>query len=270
MFRADLHCHTTCSDGTLTPKELLLLAKEIGLSGISITDHDTIAAYTVASQIAQELGLKLGSGIEFSSLFRALSVHILGYDFDLKSPAIQKLCDRHQKRRRDRNKRILEKLSRLSMQIPEEELLSMQEGTVGRPHIAKLMVQKGYVSTIKQAFHLYIGDGRPCFDPGEEISSEETIDAIHQGGGKAFIAHPHFLKHTGKIKELLKLPFDGIECHYARFSSDEGKWWTKTVKEKGWLMSGGSDFHGSTKEYIPLGCSWVDEETFHRIFQKLL
>ncbi|MBS0604387.1 MAG: PHP domain-containing protein [Verrucomicrobia bacterium] len=270
MFRADLHCHTTFSDGTMTPQQILLHAKEIGLSGISITDHDTIEAYTAAPAIAKELGLAMGSGVEFSSVFRTLSVHILGYDFDLKSPEIQKLCDRHQQRRRERNKRILDKLSRLSMPILEEELLSMGERTVGRPHIAQLMIKKGYVSTIKQAFNLYIGDGRPCFDPGEGVSSEETIEVIHQGGGKAFLAHPHLLEHASKIKELLKLPFDGIECHYARFAPDQEKRWIKVAKEKGWLMSGGSDFHGTVKDYIQLGCSWVDEETFHQIFQKTI
>lgn len=267
MFRADLHCHTTFSDGSMTPEELLRHAKEIGLSGISITDHDTIEAYGVAPLIASELGLLLGTGVEFSSLFQTLSVHILGYDFNLSSPAIRKLCQRHQERRTKRNRLILEKLSRLSMPLLEEELLAMGERTVGRPHIAQLMVKKGYVSTIKQAFNLYIGDGRPCFDPGDSISAEETIFIIHQGGGKAFIAHPQLLEHANKIKELLKLPFDGLECYYAKFPPEQEKRWIRIAKEKGWLMSGGSDFHGSAKPYIQLGSSWVDEESFHKIFQ---
>jgi predicted metal-dependent phosphoesterase TrpH len=268
MFRADLHCHTTFSDGTMTPEELLRLAKEYGLSGISITDHDTIEAYTVAPAIAKQLGLLLGNGVEFSSLFQGLSIHILGYDFDLSSPAIHNLCDRHQLRRRARNKTILDKLSRLSMPIAEEELLAIGERTLGRPHIAQLMIKKGYVSTIKEAFNLYIGDGRPCFEAGEGIASGETISIIHQGGGKAFVAHPHLLEHANKIKELLKLPFDGIECHYAKFPADQEKRWIRIAKEKGWMISGGSDFHGSVKDYIQLGCSWVDKESFHKIFQR--
>lgn len=268
MFRADLHCHTTFSDGTMTPSELLHHAKEIGLSGISITDHDTIDAYSVAPAIAKELGLLLGHGVEFSTMFKNLSVHVLGYDFDLDSPAIQKLCQRHQLRRKSRNKAMLEKLSRLSMPIFEEELLAMGERSVGRPHIAQLMVSKGYVSTIKEAFNRYIGDRKLCFEPGEAISTEETISVIHQGGGKAFIAHPHLIVHTNKVKELLKLPFDGIECYYARFGESQEKRWMKIAKEQGWLFSGGSDFHGTVKEFIPLGCSWVDEEVFHKIFQR--
>lgn len=268
MFRADLHCHSTFSDGTFTPEQLLRHAKEVGLSALSITDHDTIEAYTVAPPIAKELGLLLGSGVEFSTMFRGMSIHVLGYDFDLESPEIHALCARHQKRRHDRNKRILERLSRLSMPIYEEELLAMGERSLGRPHIAQLMIKKGYVSTIREAFNLYIGDGKPCFDPGEGISTEETLAIIRKGGGKSFLAHPHLLEHANKIKELLKLPFDGIECHYARFTPDKEKRWIKIAQEKGWLISGGSDFHGSVKEYISLGCSWVNEETFNKIFQR--
>lgn len=267
MFRADLHCHTTFSDGTMTPEELLNHAKELGLSALAITDHDTIEAYSVAPAIAKKLGLLLGSGVEFSSIFQGLSVHILGYDFDLLSPYIQELCERHRKRRAERNKEILNKLSRLQMPILEEELIAMGERSIGRPHIAKVMMQKKYVSSIKQAFNL-IGDGKPCFVAGEGISSEETISIIHQAGGKAFLAHPHLLGHANKTKRLLELPFDGIECYYARFSPEQEKPWLKIAETKGLLPSGGSDFHGLNKGYIELGCSWVNEQTFHQIFQR--
>lgn len=270
MFRADLHCHTTFSDGTMTPQELLCLAKDIGLSGISITDHDTVEAYSQAPAIAKQLGLYLGSGVEFSCVFQKMSIHVLGYDFDLESPAIANLCAKHQLRRTQRNKTMLENLSRLGMPILEEELLSMGERSVGRPHIAQLMIKKGYVSSIKDAFNRYIGDGKPCYDAGVGISVEETIETIHQARGKAFIAHPHLLEHAHKIKELLKCPFDGIECHYAKFPPEQEKRWIQIAKEKNWLISGGSDFHGSVKDYIQLGSSWVDEETFHRVFQHLI
>jgi len=155
------------------------------------------------------------------------------------------------------------------MAISEDELFAAGEKTLGRPHIAHLMVKKGYVASIKDAFNRFIGDGKPCYDPGEGISVQETVDIIHQANGKAFVAHPHLLEHARKIKELLKYPFDGIECHYAKFPPDQEKRWIQMAKERGWLISGGSDFHGPSKDYIQLGCSWVDEETFCKIFQKL-
>lgn len=267
MFRADLHCHTTFSDGTMTPFELLSEAKEKGLNGISITDHDTIDAYPEAVVAAKELGISLGSGVEFSCTYRNLSVHVLAYDFDLKEPGIQNLCYRHQQRRTLRNKAILEKLSRLSMPITEEELLAIGQRTVGRPHIGQIMMKKGYVLSIKEAFVRYIGDGKPCFDPGIGISVEETLNIIHQGRGKAFIAHPHLLEGASKIKGLLQLPFDGIECYYARFPLEQEKRWTTIAEEKRLLISGGSDFHGSIKDYNRLGSSWINEEHFLKIFQ---
>ena len=268
-FRADLHCHTTCSDGMLTPQELVLKAKSIGLSGLSITDHDTIEAYAVAKPLAREHNLLLGHGAEFSCLFQDLSVHMLAYDFDLKHEGLKSLCESHRHRRFDRNRIILDKLKRLKMPIEEYELNEMGH-MIGRPHIAQQLVKKGYVSSIKEAFQLYIGDGKPCFFRGPVVTVEETMAIIHAAEGKAFLAHPHLIKRTSKIKELLKLPFDGIECHYARLLPEREKRWITIAKEKGLLISGGSDFHGAIREHSPLGSSWVDEESFHKIFSKHL
>ncbi len=268
-FRADLHAHTTCSYGTFSPEELVVHAKEVGLSALAITDHDNIDAYATAIPKAKEIGLILGSGVEFSSVFKEMNVHILGYDVLLDNPALIAFCERHRNRRLLRNQAILEKLSRHKMPISEEELL--RRGTLlGRPHIAQIMVDKGYVTSIRQAFQLYLGDDLCCYERGDSISSEETVALIHQAGGKAFLAHPHLMDHQSKIRELLKLPFNGIECHYAKFPRDQEKRWIKMAKEKNMLMSGGSDFHGTVKSYIPLGCSWVDEPTFDAIFQRRL
>ncbi|MBS0620154.1 MAG: PHP domain-containing protein [Verrucomicrobia bacterium] len=269
MFRADLHCHTTCSDGTFSVEQLLKHAKEVGLAGISITDHDTTKAYETAPALAKQLGLALGSGVEFSTQFGTLSVHVLGYDFDLNDPGIEALCHRHRHRRQSRNRAILEKLAHHQMPLNEEEL-SLQGSLIGRPHIAQLMVAKGYVLSIQEAFQKYIGDEGNCFVRGEGITTEETLSILHGAGGKAFIAHPHLFRRGREVKNLLSLPFDGIECHYGNFTSNKEGPWIRLAKERGLLISGGSDFHGANKEYIALGASWVDEETFHKIFQKLL
>ena len=269
VFRADLHAHTNCSDGSMSPEELVLHAKEVGLSALSITDHDNVDAYARAIPKAHEVGIILSAGVEFSAFFKEMSVHVLAYDVILDHPQLLSLCERHKLRRRQRNRAILEKLSLCGMSVGEEELL--QRGSnLGRPHIAQILVEKGYAASIKQAFQLYLGDDRPCFVRGESISLEETIAYIHQAGGKAFLAHPHLMDHQGKIREMLKLPFNGIECHYAKFQPDQEKRWIKMAKERQMLISGGSDFHGAVKSFIPLGCSWVDEPTFNSIFQRRL
>lgn len=261
MFKADLHTHTTCSDGSFSPEELIAHAKEIGLSALSITDHDTIDAYKRAIPAAKAAGIILGSGVEFSALFKSMSVHVLGYDIDLHSIPLHAFCARHQERRYLRNRAILAKLAAHGMVIEEEELKGC-----GRPHIAQLMVEKGFVPTIAAAFQKYIGDHRSCFVRGESFSVEETLDIIHQAGGKAFLAHPHLIEHRNKIKPLLELSFDGIECYYARFPRTDADKWVKMAAERGLLVSGGSDFHGTVKHFLPLGASFVDEEHFQAIF----
>lgn len=263
LFRADLHTHSTCSDGSFTPVELVDLAHQMGFQGLSITDHDSIDAYETAISRAKELGILLGTGVEFSCQFQDVNVHILGYNYQLSHPAIHAFCRRHRERREKRNRAILEKLARHGMLIDETEL---KGNTIGRPHIAQLMVQKGYIRSIKDAFTHYLGDNKLCCAPSASFSVAETIDLIHQIGGKAFLAHPHLMLRGHLIKELLKLPFDGIECYYSRCHWDQEKRWIKMAQEKGLLISGGSDFHGSIKPDIFFGCSWVDESTFFRIF----
>lgn len=269
MFRADLHCHTTYSDGTTHPKELLYEAKNLGLQGLSITDHDTIAAYETAVPIAQELGVLLGTGVELSCGFQGQSVHVLAYDFVLSNPIIKALCDRQQLNRLHRNQIILEKLQDKGIFVEQEELNALG-AVIGRPHIAQLMIKKGYVSSMQEAFFLYLGDHKSCFYRGNLLELQETIEALHQANAKAFLAHPHFLSRVISLKDLFKFPFDGIECYYAKISPTQEKRWIKLAKHKGLLISGGSDYHGSIKSYVPLGCSWVDKDTFFSIFQNTL
>lgn len=269
-FRADLHCHSNCSDGSMTPKELISHAKEVGLRGLSITDHDSIHAYETAISAAKQEGIALGTGVEFSSVHEGVSVHVLGYDYDLHNIEIQAFCLRHIERRKHRNQKILEKLAKRGIAISMDELeTNIPEGhPVGRPHIALTMMQKGFVRSIQEAFLHYLGDGKPCYDPGDPMSTEETIEVIHHAGGKAFIAHPHLLRNGRFVEKLLQKPFDGIECYYAKCPSELEQKWVRLAQQKNLLISGGSDFHGAIKPNIPLGCSWVNQETFESIFHR--
>jgi len=267
MFRADLHCHTTHSDGSFSPREILDHAKSIGLGALAITDHDAVSAYKDALSYAKQIDILLAPGAEFSCHIDEVSVHILGYDFDSNHPAITTLCQKHQDRRLERNHGILQKLSKKNMFLDQNELYA-DIRSVGRPHIAKLMIQKGYVSSIEEAFRLYIGEGKSCYERGEKFSVEDTIKIIHSAGGKAFIAHPHLIRQEKIIKNLLQMPMDGIECYYSRFELSVEKRWCKIAEQRGLLISGGSDFHGSFKPDTPLGCSWTNLESFAKIFSK--
>ena len=155
--------------------------------------------------------------------------------------------------------------------MDEEELLKLAPAkTIGRPHIAQQMVKKGYVSSIQEAFTKYLGEGKVCYVSGLSFSIPDTIEIIHAAGGKAFIAHPHLLPRKMPLSDILKLPFDGIECFYARFSLQEAHNWLKIAQKKNWLVSGGSDFHGLIKPGETLGSSYIGVEEFNKIFQNPL
>jgi 3',5'-nucleoside bisphosphate phosphatase len=264
-FRADLHCHTTCSDGTVTPTDIITLAIESHLSGLSITDHDTVDAYQEALPIAKQNQFPLVSGVEFSAMHKETSVHILAYSFSLQSEMIQNLCLKHKQRRIERNHLIIERLGKAGMPLQNEDICELESdfhSSVGRPHIAAAMVKRGYVESIQQAFNLYLGEGKPCYAAGRSFSVEETVDIIHQAKGLAVIAHPHLIENVKTLRDLLDMEFDGIEGYYARFPPQAHERWIKIGKRKEWIITGGSDFHGQIKPNLPLGCSWIGKETF--------
>lgn len=273
-FRADLHCHSTCSDGSLTPLQLLELAAEKGLQGLSITDHDSIEAYAPETlERAKQLGIVLIPGVEFSTGINQTSIHLLGYNFSLQNPEVAALCADHSNRRMIRCKAILERLSKLGMPIAENELIEavaaynpkQKNQIIGRPHIAQMMIKLGYVQSVTEAFKKYLGEDCPCYVQGEHVSPEKTIEVIHRAGGVAIIAHPHLIKKTEILKRLLEMNFDGIECYYSKFPNAEHQRWIKIANYRNWLITGGSDFHGDIKPTITLGCSWIDEEHFNRL-----
>lgn len=266
-FRADMHCHSTCSDGTCSPEELVDIAFKSGLKGLSITDHDSVEAYQSAVEPAAKLGIKLLSGVEFSAEQDSVNVHILAYAFAFQNPVITKFCQKHAARRVERNREILDLLRMHRMPIKEQDVIDLSPcGTIGRPHIALAMINYGYVKTLQEAFKKYLGDGKSCFASGKPFSVEETLDVIHKAKGLAVIAHPHLIDHVPTTKRLLEMNFDGIECYYGKFPAHVHEKWLEMARNKNWLISGGSDFHGAIKPNISLGNSWVNEELFNSFY----
>ncbi len=237
------------------------MAHEEGLTALSITDHDTVSAYETALPVAKELGIEMISGVEFSCIHGPESVHLLGYGFALDDAPLKAFCQRHYERRVTRNRLILEKLAEGGLPVEESEL-SQVARTPGRPHIAMAMQARGYVKSVDEAFKRYLGDKGPFFVPGKSFTVSETIEIIHEAGGFAVIAHPHFIKRRSVLRELFRLPIDGLEAFYARLPKNQEDPWARKAKELGWFYTGGSDFHGSAKPHIKLGSSWTQEETY--------
>lgn len=267
-WRADLHCHTTASDGSDSPEKIIELALQAGLQGLSITDHDTIYAYDFAKKVADQANFPLLPGLELSTVFRGESIHILVYSFALQNEIIHDLILSQKKRRYERNRKILSKLKGLGIEIHEEEL-GLSEAT-GRPHIAAALIEKGVVGSMKEAFEKYLGEGKLAYDGGERMEVPQAIDLIHKAGAKAVIAHPHLIKKRKILAALYDMPFDGIECYYAFFQKEREAPFLRVARKKGWIVTGGSDYHGLAKAHISLGSSWVGKESFYVLYEHYL
>jgi predicted metal-dependent phosphoesterase TrpH len=272
-FKYDLHIHSNCSDGTYSPAEILHLAKQQNLKGLSITDHDTIAAYSPELFAeANELGLTVLTGVEFSAIEKETTVHILGYGFDWRNLQLIEFVERHIKIREERNRAIIAKLAKKGFKITYEDLENRRikpTQVLGRPHIGQILIEKGHVKNLAEAFERYLADGRSCYVESKNPSIEETIKVIQQAGGKAVLAHPHLFKKKRILKEILKKPFDGVECYYAKLSRKDAEGFVSIAKEKKWLITGGSDFHGTSKPFLYLGASFIQDEDFFQLTSHL-
>jgi predicted metal-dependent phosphoesterase TrpH len=272
-FRYDLHIHSNCSDGKLSPLEILQSAKQANLLGLSITDHDTVQAYSDELFLqADAMGLKLLTGVEFSAKENQTTVHLLGYGFDYRHPAILNFCQKHLLIRENRNREMIAKLAKKGFKITYEELLQKKTSSsqvLGRPHIGELLLEKGHVRNLEEAFERYLGDERSCYVEPNNPSIEETIAVIHEAKGLAVLAHPYLFKKRRILKEILKKPFDGIECFYAKIPRHMAEDFVKICVEKNWLVTGGSDFHGSAKPYLHLGSSFIQQNEYDLILKRL-
>lgn len=242
--RINLHLHTNVSDGFLSPSQVVAHAREINLDLISITDHDTGDAYKL---LPQELGkLKILPGLELSSTHKGSDVHILGFGVNFESPKLAEMIEMYLIGRRERAARMIEKLVDLGMDLSLEEVaaVSGSRELIVRPHIAQIMVAKGYVSSKNEAFDRFIGNNGPAFHPKPEFSVPEAIDAIHEAGGFALIAHPGKLESGSYIHEFVKMGIDGLEVWHPDHHPYQVKEFIEICQKNGLYMTAGSDFHG--------------------------
>ncbi len=254
----DLHTHSTCSDGTLTPEEVVAEAAKTGLSAIALTDHDTIAGLPSAIEAGKRYGIEVITGIEFS-VTGDTEMHLLGLNFNLDCPAIKEILDEMIIQRDIRNYKVIALLEKCGFFITIDDILAEATSPVtGRSQIAKAMLKKGYISSIKEAFDKYLSFGKPAYVERSTLTPESAINLIHKSGGKAFLAHLNQTKKTDEelyilLKHLKECGLDGIEGYYTEYTDDMSKRYRKMAQELGLLLSGGSDFHGTNKDGYELG-----------------
>jgi len=249
----DLHTHSIYSDGSSTPAELIDLAVGNGLRGLALTDHDTVEGVDEVKRLGEQAGLVIVSGVEISTSLQQRTVHMLGYGIDAAAPALHLWLQPLQEGRERRNAIILHKLQGLGVDITAEEVSRISScGQTGRPHIARLLVAKGVVDSFDAAFRQYLGRHRPAWEGRFSYSAAETIDMIHRAGGLAVLAHPGHLDpemraQPSLIRELVLRGLDGLELHYPTHTRKMKKKLKAIAAEHGLLVTGGSDFHGTTR-----------------------
>lgn len=246
-MKVDLHMHSTCSDGERSPEEVIELAANNGLSHISITDHDTVAAYEVAERKAKEAGIQLIPGIEVSALSDHGELHILGYGLDLSNTELKRYSKWRTHGRVHWSKQIVKRLNELSYSIRWEDCMERVVGTgISRTHIAAELVAKGYFRTINEVFSKLLSYGKPAYIERPQLSTKGAIDLIHRCGGYAFIAHPEIYDFSWSFHSLVQEGIDGVEAYYSKNCRETTAYWVKQAQEHRLLTSVGSDFHGET------------------------
>lgn len=251
----DLHTHTTASDGKLKPSELVCMADKAGLSFLAITDHDTVSGIKEAKDTikASNLSVSLVPGVELSIDSPGNEVHMLGLNID---PDNQKLKNRLHDFKEDREQRvyrIIDKLNALSYNVTIEDVVKQRAAdtdTVGRPHIAAALVQKGYFGSLQDVFNKLLYFGGPAYETHLKPSMKEAIELIHEAKGLSIIAHPYGIKDQNIIEEAIKAGVDGIEVYYPEHTPEMMKHYHSMAKNYDLKISGGSDFHG-TKGRFP-------------------
>ncbi len=264
----DLHAHTTASDGTVTPRQLVTQAHELGLSAIGITDHDTIAGWDEAIETGRELGISVVPGIELSVESSLGRFHLLGYGMSKNAPLLTQILPEIQSARANRNELIIEKLNSLGHKISIQEVKKVAgEAQIGRPHIAQVLVEdkSNALGTIQQVFDELLAAGKPAHLPKKVLSPQAAIKGIHDAGGVAIWAHPPFDRkersweeYEAILQQWISWGLDGLETFYFTYTSEETEWTVRMAEKYGLLQSGGSDFHGARK-VNPLGITQTGE-----------
>lgn len=262
----DLHVHSTESDGTFTPEEVVLAAAKAGLSAVALTDHDTASGVAKATAAAHTCGIELIPGIELSTQYKLSTakkqtreVHIVGLYIDPSNPKLLAKTDEFRACRDSRNAKIVDALQKEGFDITMEKLIADNpDSVITRANIARYLYQHGMIKNVQEAFHKYIGDGCKCYVGRFKITPMEAVELIHEAGGVAILAHPLLYRMStatlqSLIDDLKAVNLDGIEAIYSTYTTGEEQFVKKLARDNNLLISGGSDFHGDNKPMIHLG-----------------
>lgn len=271
-LEADFHTHSTASDGALAPAELAQEAASRGLSVLALTDHDTVAGLGEAGTAASEQGLAFVRGVELSTHVERGEVHILGYGVDPESEQLRAELGRFREARRTRAARILERLHELGFELDAGRLDSISdEESIGRPHIARLLIDAGHVSSVQDAFDRYLGRGRPAYVPREALEPPDAVRLVIDAGGLPVMAHPFTDPDFGDhLPELIAAGLQGLEVYYGEYGERQRAILASIAEQHGLIATGGSDYHGPDfREGRDLGSVRIPQEVIRSLLAAL-
>lgn len=265
---ADLHTHTTASDGSLTPRQLVEAALDAGLAAVAITDHDTISGIEEALSAGEALGMEVVPGVEVSTIAAGdVEVHVLGYFFDHHDAALLGRLEVLRGARWDRARKMVEQLNAVGVGITVDRVAELARGgAVGRPHVARALCEVGAVSSMDAAFGAYLIEGRPGFVPRYKISPSEAVHMIRGAGGVACCGHVAKLKHDEIVLELMKDGLEAVEVYHPDHGPTSRRFYKKFAEQHGLIITGGSDTHGfEGSKCGGVGCVTVGYEAVEQL-----
>jgi 3',5'-nucleoside bisphosphate phosphatase len=263
---ADLHVHTTFSDGMLTPAQVVDLALGMGMSAIAITDHDCIEGIAPAMDAARGTDLEIVPGVEISAAIREDEIHILGYFVDWRKGPLEETLQKVKINRVKRMEKIIALLGESGIRVDEDKVFgTMPEGTVGRLHLARIMVEGGLVRNVKEAFDRYIGDGKPCGVRHDRIDFTRAINIIRDSGGVPVIAHPATMGKDEYLPDYVRAGIRGMEAFHIKHRKSVNKKYLDLAERYDLIVTGGSDCHGMGPDKILLGKVTVGREVVEKL-----
>lgn len=257
-MQADLHVHTTASDGTDSPEEVVARAAAMGLGALAIADHDTLEGIHPAMEEGRRRNLEVLPAIELGTDHRGREIHILGYMIDVSNDHLLSQLAFFRKTRSERVIRMVDRLNKLGFPITLERVLEMAGcGSVGRPHIARALVEKGFAKSLEEAFDRFIAEGRPGFEPRSKCTPAQAVHIIRLAGGVAVLAHPGLGQDDDLIPALIPEGLQGIEAYHPGHSPEASRYYLKICERHGLVATGGSDYHGENYKLNRLGACTV-------------
>ena len=271
-MRADLHLHSTASDGVYAPQELVRRAAQAGFDTLALTDHDSVEGIAQATEAARLLGMRLIPGVELSCGAQR-EIHVLGYGVDPGNAALLAFCGRRRAQREERAEKIVQRLGELGKPVSLDRVRELARGVIARPHIARAMVEAGHVATVAEAFDRYLAPGKPAYVPKEDVKVGQAAALIAQAGGVAVLAHPMQLKLgemalEALISEWKAQGLAGIEVYHPSAQNNHAAALLHLAQREGLLVTGGSDFHGEAVRPSRIGEGlerWVSVEQDVRV-----